>query len=523
MRGIPYITRTSLNNGLDEIVKEEDYFGINKGNAITLGAENADFFYQEKDYITGNKMYRISNKYMNKQIGLFLVQVFRESIKNSGFGYGKGLTGTRFKERIIMLPVDNNGYPHWQFMENYIKQEQKDIAHKIISYYEQKMIKTGFDLMGLDDVEWKDFKISDLFETFKGTNGVQTPTGSYISRDELIDSNIPRITARETNNGIDGYYHSTNKNFRVFKNFISVSFMGSAFYHSYEASLDMKVHALIPKNFDLTENIALFIIQSLKNNTKLFSYGNQLSSTDLPHQKILLPIDSNGNLHLEYIDTFIRKIKLENIEKALQYIYIYKLAIKVEQEISSLTEKQWKDFKIEDLFEIRDGYYNKKPPLFETDGKIPFLGATAFNNGLTEFYSKETIETWDKVGDKTNKGIEKRLFEGNCLTIVNNGSVGHVYYQESKFTCSHDMTPVYLKNNTLNRHTGLFLVRCLMRSGETYSYARKWRPKRIRKSKIYLPIDNNGNPDYLYMQKYMQIQEIKNLYKVLNYYYSLIE
>jgi hypothetical protein len=62
-----------------------------------------------------------------------------------------------------------------------------------------------------------------------------------------------------------------------------------------------------------------------------------------------------------------------------------------------------------------------------------------------------------------------------------------------------------------------------MRSGETYSYARKWRPKRIRKSKIYLPIDNNGNPDYLYMQKYMQIQEIKNLYKVLNYYYSLIE
>ncbi|MGI6781378.1 MAG: restriction endonuclease subunit S [Acholeplasmataceae bacterium] len=197
--------------------------------------------------------------------------------------------------------------------------------------------------------------------------------------------------------------------------------------------------------------------------------------------------------------------------------------MKVEQVFPSVTEKQWKDFKIEDLFDIRDGYYNKKPPLFEADGKIPFLGATAFNNGLTEFYSKDTIDTWDKVGDRTNKGIEQRLFEGNCLTIVNNGSVGYVYYQESKFTCSHDMTPVYLKNIELNRHMGLFLVRCLMRSGETYNYARKWRPKRIKKSKIYLPVDNGENPDYLYMQKYMQIQEIKNLYKVLNYYYSIID
>ena len=160
LRGIPYITRTSLNNGLDEIVNMEENFDINKGNAITLGAENADFFYQEKDYITGNKMYRISNKYMNKQIGLFLVQVFRESIKNSGFGYGKGLTGTRFKERIIVLPVDDNGRPNWEFMENYIKQEQKEIAQNVINYYEQKMIETGFDLIGLEDVEWKDYKIS---------------------------------------------------------------------------------------------------------------------------------------------------------------------------------------------------------------------------------------------------------------------------------------------------------------------------------------------------------------------------
>ncbi|WP_202951643.1 restriction endonuclease subunit S, partial [Treponema phagedenis] len=126
--GISYVTRTSLNNGLEDIVRNSEDFLINEGNAISLGAENADFFYQANQYVTGNKMYSITNKNLTKNIGLFLVQVFRQSIKDCGFGYGKGLTGTRFKDRSIMLPVNKQGLVNWQFMEDYIKQEQKIIA-----------------------------------------------------------------------------------------------------------------------------------------------------------------------------------------------------------------------------------------------------------------------------------------------------------------------------------------------------------------------------------------------------------
>src|SRR5699024_9976936 len=142
--GTPYITRTSLNNGLDDIIKNNKNYKINRSNSISLGAENADFFYQEFKYITGNKMYSIYNKNINKSIGLFLVQTFRTSIKNCGFGYGKGLTGTRFKDRIVLLPIDRVKNPNWQFMEDYIKQEQKEIAQKVINYYEQKMLETSF-------------------------------------------------------------------------------------------------------------------------------------------------------------------------------------------------------------------------------------------------------------------------------------------------------------------------------------------------------------------------------------------
>lgn len=57
--GIEYVTRTSLNNGVECIVENSLNYVLNKGNCISLGAENTDFFYHENDYISGNKMYMI--------------------------------------------------------------------------------------------------------------------------------------------------------------------------------------------------------------------------------------------------------------------------------------------------------------------------------------------------------------------------------------------------------------------------------------------------------------------------------
>lgn len=52
---IPYITRTSMNNGLEGIVKNEDFI-LNPKDTISCGAENADFFYQGTEYISGNNV-----------------------------------------------------------------------------------------------------------------------------------------------------------------------------------------------------------------------------------------------------------------------------------------------------------------------------------------------------------------------------------------------------------------------------------------------------------------------------------
>ena len=171
----------------------------------------------------------------------------------------------------------------------------------------------------LTDREWTDFYIKDIFQTYKGQKGLQTHTGAYVSKHLLSNGIMPRITVKDTLNGIDSFCYSTDKNFRFFKNFISVSFLGSVFYHSYEASLDMKVHALIPLKIELNSYTAKFLISAIKNSITLLSYGNQLSSTDLPKMKILLPINSDGLPDWQFMEDFMKQIERDKIAAVLSY------------------------------------------------------------------------------------------------------------------------------------------------------------------------------------------------------------
>lgn len=171
-----------------------------------------------------------------------------------------------------------------------------------------------------------------------------------------------------------------------------------------------------------------------------------------------------------------------------------------------LTDREWRTFAFNSVFDIVDGYYNNKPPVSEV-GNFPFLGATQYDNGITGFTTKEDVRYYDKVGGHTMLHVEKRFYRGGCIAITNNGSVGHAYYQSGPFTCSHDITVVYLKNQILDRALALFLIPLIEKTGESFVYAKKWRPKRMRRSMLILPITPDGTPDWNFMSAYMRQEE----------------
>ena len=110
------------------------------------------------------------------------------------------------------------------------------------------------------------------------------------------------------------------------------------------------------------------------------------------------------------------------------------------------------------------------------------------------------------------------MFPGNAICVTNNGSVGYAYYQQHEFTCTHDVNSLYLKSRILNKYIAMFLIRCIEQQRVCFAYARKWRPKRMVKSRLLLPIDETGNPDWTYMENYMRNVESE---QILGYFKAI--
>ena len=485
--GIEYVTRTSQNNGVEDIVSLESNYILNEANSISLGAENADFFYHENKYLTGNKMYCIKNQYINKFNGLFLVNIFRNSIKGAGFGYGKGLTGTRFKTRYILLPIDDNGKPNWQFMEDYIKQEMKVQSSKVASYYENKLMKLGFELLDYD-VKWKEFFFTDIFKEIK--------RGKRLTKSNQIDGNIPYVSSTGINNGVDNFIGNDEK-VRKYANNLSLAnsgSVGSCFYHKYEYIASDHITALTSDYAN--EYVYKFMSTIISRLEEKYSFNREINDKRISREKLFLPIDKNDEPHWKYMSNFIKKLEKENIEKTLNHIYIYIIAKRLENKYL-LKNTLWKEFFIEDICEINSG-----KDIYERDrieGQTPYVTATANNNGIGYFISN------------TNATLQEK-----CISVNRNGSVGYSFYHSYPALFGNDTRKLIPKYE--DAHVAKFISFMISSQKEKYGYGYKMGTARLKRQKILLPINEDESINYEFMKKYIIIQEIISIYSILDYY-----
>ena len=152
----------------------------------------------------------------------------------------------------------------------------------------------------------------------------------------------------------------------------------------------------------------------------------------------------------------------------------------------SLDSRNWDAFFIEDVAEIlsgRDIYERER-----LDGLIPYITATANNNGIGYFVanSNETLES-------------------NCLSVNRNGSVGYCFYHPYKALYGNDTRKLRPKKN--NKYVSLFISLCITKQREKYGYGYKMGTGRLKRQRILLPIDENNNPDWQFMEDYMKAKE----------------
>lgn len=301
---------------------------------------------------------------------------------------------------------------------------------------------------------WKVFRIDSIFDMF---------TGASISQDKFNVGSIPRITATDTNNGIGLFTERLeDRNYRSFQNFISISFLGSVFYHNYEASLDMKIHGLKIKNRELNSNLAQFIIVCLKNSLPKVSYGNQLSSKDLLTKSILLPVDKNGTPDWTFMEEYVQ-VKSNQINNTYQLPRQHEIT-----DFRNLDEVEWDEYFIDEIIDVKSGVRLTKDE--QEKGRIPFIGSSDNHNGVTEFISNTNSST-----------------SSNILGVNYNGSVGYAFYHPYKATFSDDVKRLSFKNGKNNQYTLLFLKHIIERQAKKYAYGYKFNGQRMKRQIVKLP------------------------------------
>lgn len=217
------------------------------------------------------------------------------------------------------------------------------------------------------------------------------------------------------------------------------------------------LYILTPKK-NLTLNEKLYYAMCIKENAYRYNYGRQANKT---LKDIEIPDNIPDWVYSKNINYNILK---SNINK--------------NNDIPLNTET-WKDFKIGDLFFIQRGKRLKEED--REPGNIKYFSASELDNGLT-----------DKISNP--------LFtESNALIYT---TFGTCFYIESLFTASDEIS--ILKHENLNKYNGLFIATVINKNKYKYQFGRKAFRNKFEFESIKLPIDDKGNPDWLFMENYIK-------------------
>lgn len=120
--GISYLGATNQNNGvLCFVTANKDL--VQKGNCIAFirnGEGSMGYsVYKAEDFIATSDMTLGYNENLNKYIGTFITTVADRIRGKYNFGYKR--SATRLVKEVLTLPVDKNGQPYWEYMENYMR------------------------------------------------------------------------------------------------------------------------------------------------------------------------------------------------------------------------------------------------------------------------------------------------------------------------------------------------------------------------------------------------------------------
>ncbi len=330
-------------------------------------------------------------------------------------------------------------------------------------------------MLSLRDREWKEFDLREVFPEIQ--------RGKRLKSADHIVGKVPYISSSAMNNGVDNFV-CNDKGVRKFSDCLTLANSGSVgktFYHSYEFVASDHVTAL--KSSQLNKYSYIFVATLVERLQEKYSFNREINDVRINREKILLPIDDFGNPDYTFMEEYIKEREQQTIQNYINHIGTI---AQIGGGITPLDKKEWAAFCLGDIFTLVPGKGKGANHLQSDSSGISYLGATNRNNAVLDFVVP----------------VPGLVQPGNCIAFIRNGegSMGYAVYKCESFIATSDITVGY--SEYLNLYTGTFVTTVADKVRGKYNFNYKRSDTRLKKEMLQLPINEQGIPDWDYMEQY---------------------
>lgn len=338
--------------------------------------------------------------------------------------------------------------------------------------------------MKLSDRSWGVFVIGDLFS-------VKRPPAR--NKDNYEDGEVPFVASGSVNNGVMKCCKPNEDEQLDNACCITVSPVdGSSFYQPYSflgrGGAGSSVLMLYAENMNLYRG--QFIARMIANTcTSKYTYGHMGNKDGIKRERIMLPITDDGEPDYQFMEDYIRELMATKRKQYQNYVEkrIAELGLdnsEIEDYEMLMDGHEWKSFRIVDMFDLVRGREGNMASLEK--GNIPLVSARNIDNGLKGFVDNP-----------------KKVIRGNCITLNNDGDggAGLAYYQPVDMALDTHVTALAPKSE-MSSYTMLFISECLSTLHGFFGHGHSISNKRASNIRVMLPVTDDGEPDYEFMEEF---------------------
>ena len=219
---------------------------------------------------------------------LFFAVAMQKSMMGR-FSYGKKLRSSQSENFTMRLPVTDNGFINFDFMESFIAELEAERVAELSAY----LTVSGLDNYELSEKEiaivekvknkeihFKEFELIKIFNNIK--------QGRRLKKGDQLTGNVPFVMSGTTNSGVVGYISNPVAFFH--KNSITIDIFGNCFYRSYDFGAGDDTGVYWSTDHTYSKATMLFFTTAMERCLHgKYSYGKKLRSSQSLHFKMQLP------------------------------------------------------------------------------------------------------------------------------------------------------------------------------------------------------------------------------------------